>query len=92
MDSTGKPKDPQQPSGPITVRKLKVRVDRDLCIGAATCVAIAPKTFLLDSEAKAIVLDTVEQETDETIIDAAKGCPVAAIIIEDEKGDQVFPQ
>ncbi len=85
-------KDPANPSGPVTVRKLKVWVDRDLCIGAATCVAIAPKTFLLDSQAKAIILDTVELDTDEAIIDAAKGCPVAAIIIEDEKGEKVFPK
>lgn len=92
MDSTGKPKDNEHPSGPTPVRKLKIRVDRDLCIGAATCVAIAPKTFLLDTEAKAIILETAELDTDETIIDAAKGCPVAAIIIEDEKGDQIFPQ
>ena len=84
-------KDPQKPSGPVQVRNLKFWVDRDLCIGAATCVAIAPKTFVLDSEAKAIILNTVEEDTDAMIIDAAKGCPVAAIIIENEKGEKVFP-
>lgn len=84
-------KDPQNPSGPIQVRNLKVHVDRDLCIGAATCVAIAPNTFLLDSEAKAVILNTVEQDTDAVIIDAAKGCPVAAIIIEDANGTKIFP-
>jgi len=46
--------DSTKPSGPVKVRKLKVWVDRDLCIGAATCIAVAPKTFVLDSEAKAI--------------------------------------
>jgi len=84
--------DPKNPSGPVQVRKLKVWVDRDLCIGAATCIAIAPKTFLLDSEAKAIFLNTTLEDTDETIIDAAKGCPVAAIIIEDDAGNRVFPK
>lgn len=85
-------KDPQNPSGPVQVRNLKVHVDRDLCIGAATCVAIAPKTFVLDSEAKAIILSSVDQDSDNVIIDAAKGCPVAAIIIEDDKGQRIFPQ
>ena len=85
-------KDPQNPSGPVQVRNLKIHVDRDLCIGAATCVAIAPKTFVLDSEAKAIILTTLDQDQDNVIIDAAKGCPVAAIIIEDDKGQKVFPQ
>ncbi len=85
-------KDKTKPSGPVNIRQLKVRVDRDLCIGAATCVAIAPKTFVLDSEAKAIILASADQESDQTIIDAAKSCPVAAIIIEDEKGNRVFPK
>ena len=47
--------------------KLKIHIDRDLCIGAATCVAIAPKAFVLDSEAKSTVLNTVDEE-DEKII------------------------
>jgi len=85
-------KDTQKPSGPVAVRNLKFWVDRNLCIGAATCVAIAPKTFVMDSEAKAVILNTVDQDVDQTIIDAAKGCPVAAIIIEDDKGNKIFPK
>lgn len=71
--------------------KYKSAIDRDLCIGAATCVAIAPKAFALDSEAKAITLPTYDEEADQNIIDAAKGCPTAAIIVTDETGKQVFP-
>jgi len=89
MDNT---LDPKNPSGPVKVKKLKITVDRNLCIGAATCIAIAPKTFLLDSEAKAVILKTADQEEEQTLIDAAKGCPVAAIIIEDEQGNKVFPK
>lgn len=84
--------DPTKPSGPVVVRSWKTWVDRDLCIGAATCVAIAPKTFLLDSEAKAVYLETTSEDTDGTILDAAKGCPVAAIIIEDQNGNRIFPK
>jgi len=85
-------KDPAKPSGPVNIRHLNVRVDRDLCIGAATCVAIAPKTFVLDSEAKAVILDSADQDNDQTIIDAAKSCPVAAVIVEDDKGNRLFPK
>ncbi len=85
------PKDPANPHGPVAVRNLKFHVDKDLCIGAATCVAIAPNTFLLDSDAKAIILDTVEADTDDTIIDAARGCPTAAIIVQDASGNNIFP-
>ena len=73
------------------IRNLRVRVDRDLCIGAATCIAVAPKTFILDSEAKAVILPTAVEDSDAAIIDAAKSCPVAAVIIEDEKGNRIYP-
>lgn len=67
------------------------KVDRDLCIGAATCVAIAPKAFALDDQAKAIILPTYNDESDEAILDAARGCPTAAIIVTDASGKQIFP-
>lgn len=85
-------KDPQNPSGPVSVRNLKVHVDRDLCIGAATCIAVAPKMFALDSDAKCIILSTADEETDEAILDAARSCPTAAIIIEDQNGEKIFPK
>jgi ferredoxin len=73
------------------IRKLTMRIDRSLCIGAATCVAISPKAWELDNEAKAIILDSADQESDATLIEAAKGCPVLAIFITDEAGKQIFP-
>lgn len=68
-----------------------MRIDRDLCIGAATCVALAPKAWALDDEAKAIILDTSSEETDDALLEAAKGCPVMAIFLTDENGKQVYP-
>ncbi len=73
------------------IRTRLMRIDRNLCIGAATCVAIAPKAWSLDDEAKAIILDSCEGETDEMLLEAAKSCPVMAIIITDEHGKQLFP-
>lgn len=84
--------DQNNPSGPVTVKKMKISVDRQLCIGAATCVAVAPKTFILDGDSKAIILETAVNEEENTFIEAAKACPVAAITIEDEKGEKVFPK
>jgi len=84
------PKDPNNPHGPVQVHELTVQVDKDLCIGAATCVAITPKVFLLDSEAKAIILTTAEEETEEAILDSARGCPVAAIYLE-KNGQRIYP-
>jgi len=85
-------KDSKNPSGPVKVRNLKFWVDRNLCIGAATCIAVAPKTYELDSEAKAVILKSTDEDSDQTLIDAAKACPVAAIIVEDDKGNRIFPK
>ncbi|HLL60954.1 MAG TPA: ferredoxin [Candidatus Nitrosocosmicus sp.] len=85
-------KDPQNPSGPVTSNNWTVHVDRDMCIGAATCIAVAPKTFVLDSDAKAIILSSIDEEDQETILDAARSCPTAAIIIKNEKDEVVFPK
>ncbi len=70
---------------------MKVIVDRDLCIGAAPCVAIAGSVFQLDDEGKAIVIDAHAAD-DETIKLAAEACPVRAIILFDEEtGKQIYP-
>jgi ferredoxin len=68
----------------------KIHVDRDLCIGAASCVAIAPSVFQLDEENKAYVVDEKGAD-DETILLAAKSCPTKAIIIFDTEGNQIYP-
>lgn len=83
--------DPNDPKVTRTIRNFTMSIDRNLCIGAATCVALAPRAWTLDDEAKAIILDTAAEETDEILLEAAKGCPVMAIIITDENGKQVFP-
>lgn len=66
-------------------------VDRNLCIGAASCVAIAPTAFTLDNEAKAIVLPTASETDDQLILEAAQSCPVAAIFVYDQDGKQIYP-
>jgi len=71
------------------IRNLSVQIDRNLCIGAGTCIAFAPKAWALDNEAKAIILDTAAEESDDSLINAAKGCPVAAISIIDETGKKL---
>jgi len=85
--------------------RIRVQVDPDLCIGAASCVTIAPETFQLNEENKAWVFDhgqepeghvyerwlDVTDEEKENIILAAQSCPTLAIFIFDETGVQIFP-
>ena len=69
----------------------KIVVDRELCIGAATCIAVAPGVFELDGENKAIVLDPHAQD-DATVRAAAEACPVLAISLFDDQGNKMFPK
>ena len=69
---------------------MKVRVDRNLCVGIGNCVAVAASVFKLDEQNKAVVLDS-SSVGDDKLMSAAESCPVNAIIVEDDQGQQVFP-
>jgi ferredoxin len=69
---------------------MKVRVDRELCIGVGNCVVIAPTVFKLDDQNKAVVLDPGSVDED-TLMEAAESCPENAIIVEDDDGNQLYP-
>jgi ferredoxin len=69
---------------------MKIRVDRDACIGVGNCVAIAPTVFELDEDNKAVVLAPSSVD-DQTLLDAAESCPENAIIVEDDQGHQLHP-
>ncbi|MBI4359038.1 MAG: ferredoxin [Candidatus Nealsonbacteria bacterium] len=85
-------KDKNRPSGPIKIGEVIVEVDRDLCIGAGTCVALAPRVFALDQDGKSVILDTADSELEQTLLEAARSCPVAAIILKKKSGEKIFPQ
>jgi ferredoxin len=75
----------------IQVGKYKIKVIRHLCIGAASCVAVSPNVFQLDSENKAIVPEGAN-DIPENILLAAQSCPTKAIVVIDtETGQQVWP-
>lgn len=72
----------------------KIEIDRELCIGAATCVALAPGVFALDKENKAYVLDDPPAgggADQEMIRLAAESCPTKAISLFDNEGKQIYP-
>ncbi|MEK7164909.1 MAG: ferredoxin [Patescibacteria group bacterium] len=69
---------------------IKVVVDRALCIGAASCIAVAPDVFALDSENIAVVKADAPLDDDMLLL-AAQSCPTNAIFLYDEEGKQVYP-
>lgn len=86
--------------------KLKITVDPDLCIGAASCVTVAPASFVMNGENKAEVLDagqapggpSYEREVEldpselDNLIMSAQSCPTLAISIDNlETGERLYP-
>jgi len=80
-------------------RDVRIRVDWELCMGAASCVALAPKVFKLDWAKKKSVADPAPLEVldekgtaPETIFLAAQSCPYRAIKLEDSATkEQLYP-
>jgi len=63
---------------------MKLRIDRERCMGSGSCQFHAPGTFDLDADCKAIVIDSPGDSLG-AIRNAAEGCPTRAIeIVEGE--------
>ncbi|MBU0637835.1 MAG: ferredoxin [Planctomycetes bacterium] len=70
----------------------KVKVDRDTCTGCELCSTEAEKTFEMDDEGIAVVVNP-EGDDPDTIRAAAESCPADSIILHDaETGEKVWPE
>ena len=65
--------------------RIRIEVDRALCIGSGDCVDTAPEVFELDQDDKARVIDPDGAPRD-VVLEAAANCPVTAIFIYDDGG------
>lgn len=61
----------------------KVTIDKDLCIGCGACTGTAADVFAFGDDGKAEVVGEVTDENASAVEDAAAGCPVQAITVED---------
>ena len=67
----------------------RVLIDKNLCIGSAMCVAIAPGRFVLDERQRSGPVEA-EIDPDELVRDAAASCPSEAIsLIDADTGQPV---
>jgi ferredoxin len=64
---------------------MKIRIDRERCMGSGSCQFHAPQTFDLDAECKAIVIDA-EGDAAGSIRNAAESCPTRAIELAEGEG------
>ncbi len=76
---------------------MKISILRDLCVGTAACLDLAPETYELDNEGKAIIsksfdLSKATEEQKQKALEGAKACPTKAIIVTDDSGKQIWPE
>ncbi len=69
---------------------MRIRIDWERCTGDAVCVGHAPLVFMLNDDNKAVIMNP-EGADEQTIREAAEECAGAAIILEDDNGNQIFP-
>jgi len=62
---------------------MKARVDKDTCTGCGLCVDTCPEVFEIDGGLAIVKVNPVPESSEDSCRDAANGCPVSAISIEE---------
>lgn len=65
---------------------MKIKVNKEKCLGCATCCFLAPNTFEMAEDGKSRVKNP-QGDSEEKILQAVQSCPSAAIEIEGEKNN-----
>jgi ferredoxin len=63
-------------------RAVKVRIDKETCVGDETCVEICPEVFEMEGDVAVAKMEDVPKDLEEKVNEAATACPVEAIITE----------
>ena len=59
---------------------MKVKVDKDLCIGCGACQAICSDVFEIDDDRlSSVLVDEVQEEYQDDAREAIESCPTEAI-------------
>lgn len=59
---------------------MKVKVNKDQCIGCGACVAIAPEVFEFgDDGLSEVICDNVSEQDIDSAKEAMESCPTSAI-------------
>ena len=64
----------------------RIVIDGSLCSGFGTCAELAPDQFEVGPDG--IALARVGESDDRAVLDAAAQCPMGAIAVYDEAGEQ----
>lgn len=70
---------------------LTVRIDRRTCIASENCMGLAPELFELDVTRIVTFREDAPDIDHDQLIEACDVCPVDALIVLDEDGNQIVP-
>jgi ferredoxin len=62
---------------------MKVRVDKEACVGDETCVSICPEVFKMEDDVATTTMEDVPPDLQDACREAADACPVEAITLEE---------
>ena len=73
------------------MKKYKIDVNHDQCVGDGQCRETAPDTFKLDPDGRSVVINEAGDEPAQ-ILTAAEQCRLDAITLTDkETGEKIWP-
>ena len=72
---------------------MKVHIDRDSCSGTGTCVRLVPGVFRLVKDGLDTYAEVISdgEAGEDQLWEAAEACPWAAVILESDEGQVLFP-
>lgn len=73
------------------VSDLLIKIERPNCIGSKNCVNVAPNLFELDSDQICSFKENTDGIKRDVIVEACSVCPVQALYVIDENGEQIVP-
>ena len=64
---------------------MKVKVNKDACIGCGACAAICDEVFEINDEGLSVAkVEEVKEELQDEVRDAADSCPTGAIEVKEK--------
>lgn len=64
---------------------MKVKVNKEACIGCGACAAICDTVFEIDDEGLSVAkVEEVKEEDKQAVIDSVESCPTGAIEVTEE--------
>ena len=70
---------------------LTISIDRDLCVGFGDCMENVIEVFEFDDEGVVVFQKDVAPVDRDALVEACACCPVDALIVLNEEGQQLAP-